>query len=59
MQVKTSLAKLGIECKSFNGDLLYEPWEVLDQAGQPHTSFDTFWNGYASHQTSATSAPTE
>lgn len=43
-QVKQVLSKAGIECRSFNADLLYEPWEVLDEGGQPLTSFDSFWS---------------
>ncbi|KAJ9523003.1 hypothetical protein QJQ45_023833 [Haematococcus lacustris] len=43
-EVKTALTKLGVECRSFNSDLLYEPWELLDSAGEPFTSFEAFWN---------------
>ncbi len=44
-QVKAELGKMGVECRGFNGDLLYEPWEVLGPQGQPFTSFDAFWAG--------------
>lgn len=43
-EVKQGLANLGVLCKSFNADLLYEPWEVLDDEGQPFTTFADFWN---------------
>ena len=35
---------MGVLCQSFNADVLYEPWEVLDKDGQPLTSFEDFWN---------------
>jgi deoxyribodipyrimidine photolyase len=42
--VVQEMQKAGIECRSFNADLLYEPWEVMDERGQPLTSFESFWN---------------
>ncbi|KAK1284042.1 Cryptochrome-2 [Acorus calamus] len=42
--VKQKLEELGISVKSFNGDLLYEPWEVYDEKGHAFTTFDAFWN---------------
>ena len=39
------MAGMGVLCQSFNADVLYEPWEVLDKEdGQPLTSFEDFWN---------------
>lgn len=29
--------------RSFNADLLYEPWDVNDVNGRPFTTFDAFW----------------
>jgi len=29
--------------ESFNGDLLYEPWEVYDEGGLAFTTFDSYW----------------
>lgn len=29
--------------RSFNADLLYEPWEVNDDEGRPFTTFSAFW----------------
>jgi len=43
-QVKELLAAEGITVQSFNSDLLYEPWEVLDDDGCPFTMFTPFWN---------------
>jgi cryptochrome 1 len=34
----------GIVGQSFNADLLYEPWEVVDEEGQPFNMFEPFWN---------------
>eukprot|EP00891_Asterochloris_glomerata_P002034 jgi/Astpho2/2034/Aster-00531 len=43
-EVKAAMAGMGVLCQSFNADVLYEPWEVLDKDGQPLTSFEDFWN---------------
>ena len=40
-RVKEQLATEGIDVQSFNADLLYEPWEVLDEDRRP---FTMFWN---------------
>lgn len=42
-RVKQCLLQNGIQVQSFNGDLLYEPWEVLDDDGKPFTSFESYW----------------
>jgi hypothetical protein len=33
----------GALCRSYNADLLYEPWTVLDSNGEPFTTFTSFW----------------
>lgn len=38
-EIKAELTQLGIECKSFNGSLLWEPWEVLKK---DHTYYKVF-----------------
>ncbi|PVH35400.1 hypothetical protein PAHAL_7G172800 [Panicum hallii] len=43
-RLKEMLAAEGIVVQSFNADLLYEPWEVVDDEGQPFTMFAPFWN---------------
>ncbi|KAF5452685.1 hypothetical protein F2P56_027655 [Juglans regia] len=42
--IKEKLMELGISVQSYNGDLLYEPWEVLDESGQAFTTFEAYWN---------------
>ena len=42
-QVKASLRGRGILAESFNGSLLFEPWNVSNQAGQPFRVFTAFW----------------
>ncbi|XP_058101660.1 cryptochrome-1 isoform X2 [Magnolia sinica] len=42
--IKRQLAELGIPVSSFNGDLLYEPWQVYDEKGLAFTTFDAYWN---------------
>ena len=42
--VKRRLSEAGVVARSFNGELLYEPWEVLQDNGQPFTTFAGFWH---------------
>ncbi|CAL0307831.1 unnamed protein product [Lupinus luteus] len=42
-RAKEVLTAHGITVRSFNSDLLYEPWDVNDDHGQPFTTFDAFW----------------
>lgn len=42
-RVKQGLSQKGIVVHTFNGDLLYEPWEVYDDEGQAFTLYDAFW----------------
>eukprot|EP00798_Chlamydomonas_sp_ICE-L_P003660 gene3660-13735_t len=42
-QIKQKLVQKGVECHSFNGDLLYEPWEITDPQGQPFICFNELW----------------
>lgn len=41
--IKSELKNLNIECKSFNGSLLWEPWEVLKQDKTPYKVFTPFY----------------
>ncbi|XP_017698650.1 cryptochrome-1 [Phoenix dactylifera] len=43
-KIKNELADLGISVQSFNGDLLYEPWEVYDENGLAFTAFNAYWD---------------
>jgi deoxyribodipyrimidine photolyase len=43
-RLKEMMAAEGIIVQSFNADLLYEPWEVVDDEGQSFTMFAPFWN---------------
>ncbi|XP_052144471.1 cryptochrome-1-like isoform X1 [Oryza glaberrima] len=43
-RVKALLTAEGIAVQSFNADLLYEPWEVVDDDGCPFTMFAPFWD---------------
>lgn len=42
--LKRELLARGIQCHTFNADLLYEPWEVRDAEGEPYTIFSDFLN---------------
>ncbi|KAL8140008.1 hypothetical protein V2J09_006029 [Rumex salicifolius] len=41
--IKQKLAEQNIDVKSYNGDLLFEPWEVYDENGLAFTRFDPYW----------------
>ncbi|XP_077227292.1 cryptochrome 2 [Tasmannia lanceolata] len=42
--IKQQLVEHGICVSSFNGDLLYEPWEVYDEKGYAFITFNAFWD---------------
>ncbi len=42
-RVKAALQKDGRVVESFNGSLLFEPWTVQTQQGQPYQVFTPFW----------------
>ncbi len=46
--VKAALTEAGIEVKSFNGSLLYEPWQIQNSSGQPFQVFTPFWKACSS-----------
>ncbi|KAK6929783.1 Cryptochrome/DNA photolyase, FAD-binding domain, partial [Dillenia turbinata] len=48
--IKQKLVELGISVKSYNADLLYEPWEVYDDKGCAFTTFDAYWDKCLSMQ---------
>ncbi len=41
--IKKTLIDQGIDCKSFNGSLLWEPWEILKNDGTPYKVFTPFY----------------
>ncbi|KAA8528280.1 hypothetical protein F0562_035635 [Nyssa sinensis] len=43
-RAKEVLTAQGTVVRSFNADLLYEPWEVHDDQGHSFTTFATFWD---------------
>lgn len=43
-RMKDVLTGQGITVRSFNADLLYEPWEVQDDQGRPFDTFTAFWD---------------
>ncbi|XP_023524098.1 cryptochrome-1-like isoform X2 [Cucurbita pepo subsp. pepo] len=42
-RAKEVLSAQGIGVRSYNADLLYEPWDVKDVDGNPFTTFAGFW----------------
>ena len=41
--IKADLTNAGIEAKSFNGNLLNEPWEIATQSGTPFKVYTPYW----------------
>ena len=41
--VKRSLRQAGLHAESFNGALLFEPWELATRQGDPYRVFTPFW----------------
>nr|QMU24177.1 cryptochrome-1-like protein [Haloxylon ammodendron] len=56
--IKQKLGELNIAVHSYNGDLLYEPWEVYDEKGHAFTTFAPFWDKCLSMQLGPASFPT-
>ena len=42
-KIKDSLSKTSVQTKSFNGSLLWEPWEVLKKDNSPYKVFTPFY----------------
>ena len=42
-QIKATLSESGIRCNSFNGSLLFEPWEIQTGQKTPYKVFTAFW----------------
>lgn len=43
-EVKQRLQAAGVVARSFNAELLREPWEIYNDDSTPHTTFKGFWN---------------
>lgn len=41
--LKDALVRTGVEAKSFNASLLFEPWEIQTKTGEPYKVFTPFW----------------
>ena len=53
--IKQKLVELGISVQSYNGDLLYEPWDIYDDKGNAFTTFEAYWNKCLSMQVESVS----
>ncbi|MEO5667573.1 MAG: deoxyribodipyrimidine photo-lyase [Bdellovibrionota bacterium] len=42
--IKKTLGDSGLEVKSFNAQLLWEPWEITTGEGKPYQVYTPFWN---------------
>jgi len=42
-QIKQALESRGLDVQSFNGGLLFEPWEIQNKQGKPFQVFTPFW----------------
>lgn len=41
--IKEKLVEIGVSVKSYNADLLFEPWEIYDENGNAYTRFEAYW----------------
>lgn len=48
-QLKKALNQSGIETKSFNANLLFEPWTIANKQGKPFQVFTPFWKTCLAH----------
>ncbi len=51
--IKASLRNSGIDVRSFNGSLLFEPWEISNRSGNPFRVYTPFWRTCLSHPVAA------
>jgi deoxyribodipyrimidine photo-lyase len=56
-RLKRSLAGRGVVAESLKASLLFEPWEVTTQAGQPFKVFTPFWRACRTLASSHTTLP--
>lgn len=42
-QIKAELINRDVKVKSFNGSLLWEPWEIMNQSGSPYKVFTPYY----------------
>src|SRR5690606_9865922 len=42
-RIKRQLRQAGLHAESFNGSLLFEPWEIETKQGDPYRVFTPFW----------------
>ncbi len=42
-QIKQALKDEGLTVESFNGNLLFEPWQIQNGSGQPYRVFTPYW----------------
>ena len=47
--IKRTLREQGIDAQSCNGSLLFEPWDIATQQGQPYKVFTPYWRNVLSH----------
>ena len=48
-RIKRQLRQDGLHAESFNGSLLFEPWEVETRQGDPYRVFTPFWKNALAH----------
>jgi deoxyribodipyrimidine photo-lyase len=47
--IKRSLRRLGLRVDSYNGALLFEPWELETRQGDPYRVFAPYWKSALAH----------
>lgn len=49
-RIKTKLREKGLEVDSFNASLLFEPWTIKNNSGDPYKVFTPFWKACLTHK---------
>lgn len=57
-KIKETLKDNDIDAQSFNGSLLFEPWEIETQKGDPYQVFTPFWKNCLARDTDHQPLPT-
>ena len=57
-RIKSELQQHGVVVQSFNGQLLFEPWEIQTKQERPYQVFTAFWKACLAHERPLEPEPT-
>ncbi len=56
-KIEQELRRMGVEARSFNASLLFEPWEIKNRSGLPFKVYTPFWKACLNAQGPAEPVP--